>query len=54
MDEKKLKEQNKILYKYKDQLKDNLNKNELIELLHFNDRSIPVGTERVKSFYFFP
>lgn len=41
------KRQNKLMFKYRDQLKNNLNKNELTELLAFNRQEVPVGIEEV-------
>lgn len=40
-------EQNKIMYKYRDQLEKNLTKQELIELLQSNDQDVPSGKERI-------
>ena len=40
-------EQNKIMYKYRDQLEKNLTKNELTELLQYNDQDVPAGQDRV-------
>jgi hypothetical protein len=42
-----IKQQNKLIYKYRDQLKKELRKIELQELLEYNDQDIPVGDERV-------
>lgn len=47
-EEMKMKEENKIMYKYRDQLKQ-LSKNELIELFNYNNQETPVGEDRVCS-----
>ncbi|GLV44778.1 Poly-(ADP-ribose) polymerase [Carabus blaptoides fortunei] len=45
--EKEIKEQSKIIFKYRDQLKDQLNKNELQSLLEHNKQEVPSGIERM-------
>lgn len=45
--EKEIKEQSTIIFKYRDQLKDQLNKNELQSLLEYNTQEIPSGLETV-------
>jgi hypothetical protein len=42
-----IKEQSKLMYKYRDQLKKELRKSDLQDLLEFNDQDLPVGEERV-------
>lgn len=44
--DKKIKNNTKIMYKYRDWLKTNLSKAELVELLEHNDQSVPPGLER--------
>lgn len=46
--EKEIKQQNKIMFKYRDQLKKYLNKKELQELLEANEQEIPSGIESVR------
>lgn len=48
-DEAIMKEQNKIMFRYRDKLKNGLSKEELVELLQYNKQEIPVGSERVGS-----
>lgn len=45
--EKDLQDQNKIMYKYRDSLKDKLKKSELISLLEYNEQEVPAGEDRV-------
>jgi hypothetical protein len=45
--EDKIKEQNKLMYKYRDQLKKVLKKKDLQYLLEYNDQDIPSGEDRV-------
>lgn len=45
VDENLLKKQNKLMFKYRDQLK-NLSKKELTDLLVYNNQDDPVGTDR--------
>lgn len=54
-DEAIMKEQNKIMFKYRDKLKNELRKEELTELLQYNGQEVPVGSERVTNlcFYFY-
>lgn len=47
VDENKMKEQNQIMFKYRDQLKRNLTKSQLTDLLIYNNQQVPVGEERV-------
>ena len=47
--EKKIEAQNKILFKYRDQLKENLKKHELQQLLEFNGQEVPVGINDVSN-----
>jgi hypothetical protein len=42
-----IKQQSKIMYKYRDQLKKELRKNDLQDLLEYNDQDVPAGEERV-------
>jgi hypothetical protein len=42
-----VKVQSKLMYKYRDQLKKQLRKSEMQDLLEFNDQDVPVGEERV-------
>lgn len=49
--EKRMKEQNTILFKYRDKLKKYLNKNEMAQLLTYNDQEVPSGEEKVNAFY---
>jgi uncharacterized protein with gpF-like domain len=42
-----IKKQNKIIYKYRDQLKKVLKRKDLQYLLEYNDQDIPSGEERV-------
>lgn len=42
-----IKKQNKLMYKYRDQLKKALKKKDLQYLLEYNDQDIPPGEERV-------
>ncbi|XP_077299838.1 poly-(ADP-ribose) polymerase [Arctopsyche grandis] len=46
-DEKILKEQNKLFYKYRDSLKNNLSKSELQSILEFNKQNVPPGEDRI-------
>lgn len=50
--EKQIKEQNEIMFKYRDKLKNSLNKKQMIELLEYNGQEIPVGEDRVSFFCF--
>ncbi|XP_047097726.1 LOW QUALITY PROTEIN: poly [ADP-ribose] polymerase [Schistocerca piceifrons] len=43
--EKELKAQNKIMFGYRDKLKNELKKPQLTQLLEYNDQEVPVGTE---------
>lgn len=45
--EKEIKKQNDIMYKYRDELKANLKKTALQQLLEFNSQDIPPGEEAV-------
>jgi hypothetical protein len=45
--EDKIKEQSKLMYKYRDQLKKALRKKDLQYLLEYNDQDIPSGEDRV-------
>lgn len=45
--ESKCREQNKIMFKYRDVLKANLNKKQLVEILKYNKQEIPAGEETV-------
>uniref|UniRef100_A0A2Z5U1X2 Poly [ADP-ribose] polymerase n=1 Tax=Reticulitermes speratus TaxID=60591 RepID=A0A2Z5U1X2_9NEOP len=45
--EDKIKEQNKLMYKYRDQLKKVLKKKDLQYLLEYNDQDIPSGEDRM-------
>lgn len=45
--EKAIKEQSTIIFKYRDQLKEQLNKNELQSLFEYNAQQIPSGLETV-------
>jgi hypothetical protein len=42
-----IKDQSKLIYKYRDQLKKELRKSDLQDLLEYNDQDVPVGEERV-------
>lgn len=42
-----MKKQNKIMFKYRDQLKERLKKKELQELLEYNDQEVPTGPEKM-------
>ncbi|PNF21175.1 Poly [ADP-ribose] polymerase [Cryptotermes secundus] len=42
-----IREQSKIMYKYRDQLKKELRKSDLQDLLEYNDQEVPVGEERM-------
>jgi hypothetical protein len=42
-----VKEQSKLIYKYRDQLKKELRKSEMQDLLEYNEQDVPVGEERV-------
>jgi hypothetical protein len=42
-----VKEQSKLMYKYRDQLKKELRKSEMQDLLEYNEQDVPVGEERV-------
>lgn len=42
-----MKEQNQIMFKYRDQLKKYLNKSQMAELLEYNGQEVPAGEERV-------
>lgn len=50
--EQQMREQNKIIYKYRDLLRDNLTKNQMIELLTYNDQEVPAGEDRVRILLF--
>lgn len=47
--EKTMKEQNKIMFKYRDSLKKYLTKNQLAELLQYNQQEVPPGEDRVNT-----
>lgn len=49
-EENEMKKQNKIMFDYRDQLKNQLKKKELQELLEYNGQEVPVGPEKVQSF----
>ena len=46
-EEDAIKKQNKLMYKYRDQLKNVLKKKDLQYLLEYNDQDIPSGEDRV-------
>lgn len=45
--DKTMKEQNQIMFKYRDSLKKYLTKNQLAELLEYNHQEVPPGEDRV-------
>jgi len=45
--EEAIKKQNKLMYKYRDQLKEEVTKKWLEHLLKYNDQHVPSGEERV-------
>lgn len=51
--EDKIKKQNKLIYKYRDQLKNVLKKKDLQYLLEYNDQDIPSGEDRVCIAFFY-
>lgn len=49
--EKDLQEQSKIMFKYRDSLKQHLKKNDMILLLEHNKQEVPPGEDRVNRLY---
>ena len=47
-EEAEMKKQNKVMFEYRDQLKSQLQKKDLQELLEYNDQDIPPGHEKVR------
>lgn len=45
--DQKMKEQNQVMFKYRDRLRDNLTKSQLTQLLVYNDQEVPAGEDRV-------
>lgn len=48
----KMKEQNQIIFKYRDRLRDNLTKTQLTQLLVYNNQEVPAGEDRVSHVFF--
>jgi hypothetical protein len=51
--EDKIKKQNKLIYKHRDQLKKVLKKKDLQYLLEYNDQDVPSGEDRVCIAFFY-
>lgn len=47
--DKKKKEQTNIMHKYREELKENLNKDELAQLLRHNGQPVPAGKDNVST-----